>query len=41
MDETGFSIRDTQSTRIIIDSSQSSSSKVSPRRQEWVTVIKC
>ena len=41
MDETGFALRTTQSTRIIIDSVQKARYKVALRRQEWVTVLKC
>ena len=41
MDETGFALGSTQSTRIIVDSTQKVHWKSSPGRQEWVTVIKC
>lgn len=41
MDETGFLLGTTQSTRIIVDSTQKSSWKATPGRQEWITVIEC
>jgi hypothetical protein len=41
MDETGFAVGTTQSTRIIVDSSQKSSWKATPGRQEWMTAIEC
>ena len=41
MDETGFAVGTTQSTRIIVDSSQKSSWKVTPGKQEWITAIEC
>lgn len=41
MDETGFAIGTTQSTRIIVDSTQESSWKVTAGKQEWVTVLEC
>lgn len=41
MDETGFAVGATQSTRIIVDSTQKSSWKATPGRQEWITAIEC
>lgn len=41
MDETGFAVGTTQSTRIIVDSSQKSTWKATPGRQEWITAIEC
>lgn len=41
MDETGFAVGTTQSTRIIVDSTQKSSWKATPGRQEWITAIEC
>lgn len=41
MDETGFAVGTTQSTRIIIDSTQKSNWKVTPGKQEWITAIEC
>jgi hypothetical protein len=41
MDETGFAVGTTQSTRIIVDSTQKSSWKVTPGKQEWITAIEC
>lgn len=39
MDETGFAVGTTQSTRIIVNLTQKSSWKVTPGKQEWVTAI--
>ena len=41
MDETGFAVGGTQSTRIIVDSTQKSNWKVTAGKQEWVTVLEC
>ncbi|KAI0991856.1 hypothetical protein K3495_g16331, partial [Podosphaera aphanis] len=41
MDETGFTIGESQSTRIIVDSTLKSNWKVTAGKQEWVTVIEC
>jgi hypothetical protein len=41
MDETGFAVGDTQSTRIIVDSTYKSNWKVTAGKQEWVTVLEC
>lgn len=41
MDETGFAVGTTQSTRIIVDSTQKSSWKITPGKQEWITAIEC
>jgi len=41
MDETGFAVGATQSTRIIVDSIQKSNWKVTAGKQEWVTVLEC
>ena len=41
MDETGFAVGDTQSTRIIVDSTYKSNLKVTAGKQEWVTVLEC
>lgn len=41
MDETGFAVGTTQSTRIIVDSTQKSNWKVTPGKQEWITAIEC
>jgi hypothetical protein len=41
MDETGFALGTTQSTRIIVDSKQKSSWKIAPGKQEWITTIEC
>ncbi|KFZ20281.1 hypothetical protein V502_03244, partial [Pseudogymnoascus sp. VKM F-4520 (FW-2644)] len=41
MDETGFAVRETQSTRIIVDSTLKSNWKVTARKQEWITVLEC
>ena len=41
MDKTGFAVGTTQSTRIIVDSSQKSSWKVTLGKQEWITAIEC
>jgi hypothetical protein len=41
MDETGFAVGNTQSTRIIVDSTQKSNWKVTAGKQEWITVLEC
>lgn len=41
MDETGFAVGTTQTTRIIVDSSQKSNWKVTPGKQEWITAVEC
>lgn len=41
MDETGFAVGATQSTRIIVDSVQKSNWKVTAGKQEWITVLEC
>jgi DDE superfamily endonuclease/Tc5 transposase DNA-binding domain/helix-turn-helix, Psq domain len=41
MDETGFAVGGTQSTRIIVDSTQKSNWKVTAGKQEWITVLEC
>lgn len=41
MDETGFAVGSTQSTRIIVDSTQKSNWKVTAGKQEWITVLEC
>ena len=41
MDETGFSIRTMQLTRIIVDSSLRTRFQAHPSRQEWVSAVKC
>jgi hypothetical protein len=41
MDETGFAVGETQSTRIIVDSTQKSNWKVTAGKQEWITVLEC
>lgn len=41
MDETGFAVGTTQSTRIIVDSTQKSNWKITPGKQEWITAIEC
>jgi hypothetical protein len=41
MDETGFAVGTTQSTRIIVASAQESNWKVTPGKQEWITAIEC
>jgi hypothetical protein len=41
MDEKGFAVGGTQSTRIIVDSAQKSNWKVTAGRQEWITVLEC
>ncbi|RAL64238.1 hypothetical protein DID88_002130 [Monilinia fructigena] len=39
MDETGFGVGTTQSTRIIVDSTQKSNWKVTAGKQEWITAF--
>ncbi|ODQ73319.1 hypothetical protein LIPSTDRAFT_71705 [Lipomyces starkeyi NRRL Y-11557] len=39
MDETVFAVDDTQSMRIIVDSTQKSNWKVTAGKQEWVTCV--
>jgi len=41
MDETGFSIRTMQSTRIIVDSTLRTRFQAHPSRQEWVSAVEC
>ncbi|RAL63594.1 hypothetical protein DID88_003638 [Monilinia fructigena] len=41
MDETGFGVGTTQSTRIIVDSTQKSNWKVTAGKQEWITAFEC
>jgi predicted transcriptional regulator len=41
MDETGFSIRTMQSTRIIVDSTLRTRFQAHPGRQEWVSAVEC
>jgi hypothetical protein len=41
MDETGFAVGTTQSTCIIVDSTQKSSWKATPGKQEWIAAIEC
>ena len=41
MDETGFAVGETQSTRIIVDSTMKSNWKVTAGKQEWITVLEC
>ena len=41
MDEIGFAVRETQSMRIIVDSTMKSNWKVIAGRQEWITVLEC
>ncbi|RAL66321.1 hypothetical protein DID88_005991 [Monilinia fructigena] len=41
MDETGFGVGTTQSTRIIVDSTQKSNWKVTASKQEWITAFEC
>ncbi|RAL61074.1 hypothetical protein DID88_010415 [Monilinia fructigena] len=41
MDETGFGVETTQSTRIIVDSTQKSNWKVTAGKQEWITAFEC
>ncbi|EDO04592.1 hypothetical protein SS1G_07075 [Sclerotinia sclerotiorum 1980 UF-70] len=41
MDETGFGVGSTQSTRIIVDSTQKSNWKVTAGKQEWITAFEC
>ncbi|KFY18563.1 hypothetical protein V493_08507 [Pseudogymnoascus sp. VKM F-4281 (FW-2241)] len=41
MDETGFAVGETQSTRIIVDSALKSNWKVTAGKQEWITVLEC
>ncbi|RAL61776.1 hypothetical protein DID88_002839 [Monilinia fructigena] len=41
MDETGFGVGTTQSTRIIVDSTQESNWKVTAGKQEWITAFEC
>ena len=41
IDETGFAVRTTQLTRIIVDSTQKSSWKITLGKQEWITAIEC
>jgi hypothetical protein len=39
MNEIGFAVGDTQSTRVMVDSTQKSNWKVTAGKQEWVTVL--
>ena len=39
MDEIGFAVRETQSTRIIVNSTMKSNWKVIARKQEWITIL--
>lgn len=39
MDEISFAVGDTQSTRVMVDSTQKSNWKVTAGKQEWVTVL--
>jgi hypothetical protein len=41
MDETRFSIRTMQSTRIIVDSTLRTRFQAHPGRQEWVSAVEC
>ncbi|KAF4621713.1 hypothetical protein G7Y89_g14491 [Cudoniella acicularis] len=41
MDETGFAVGETQSTRIIVDSTMKSNWKITAGNQEWITVLEC
>ena len=41
MDETGFAVRETQSTRIIVGSTMKSNWKIIAGKQEWITVLEC
>lgn len=41
IDETGFAVGETQSMRIIVDSTQKSNWKVTAGKQEWITVLEC
>jgi hypothetical protein len=41
MDETGFAVGETQSTRIIVDATQKCNWKVTARKQERITVLEC
>jgi hypothetical protein len=41
IDEIGFSIGTMQSTQIIVDSTLRTHFQAHPRRQEWVSAVKC
>jgi hypothetical protein len=41
MNESGFSIRTIESTRIIIDSTLCTKHQAHPGRQKWVSIVKC
>ena len=41
MDETGFAVEETQSTRIIVDSTMKSNCKITAGKHEWITVLEC
>ena len=41
MDEIGYAVGETESTRIIVDSTLKSNWKVTAGRQEWITVLEC
>jgi hypothetical protein len=41
MDETGIAVGETQSTRIIVDSTMKSNWKITAGKQEWITVLEC
>lgn len=41
MDETGFGVETSQTNRVIVDSSQRTSWKAIPGRQEWVSAVEC
>jgi hypothetical protein len=41
MDESGFSIRTMESTRIILDSTLRTKHQAHPGRQEWVSMVEC
>ncbi|RAL64783.1 hypothetical protein DID88_001380 [Monilinia fructigena] len=41
MDEIGYAVGETESTRIIVDSTLKSNWKVTAGKQEWITVLEC
>jgi hypothetical protein len=41
MDETGFAIRTSQSSHVVIDTTLRTRYKVEPGRQEWVSIAEC
>jgi hypothetical protein len=41
MDESGFSIRTMESTRIILDGTLRTKHQAHPSRQEWVSIVEC